>query len=80
MTAEPAVRLTSLLQIAVRVRDMDRAIAFYRDTLGVPFMFRAGNLAAFYLDGVRLMLDIPDPAMICIIRATRFGLLFFLQI
>ena len=60
MTAEPAVRLTSLLQIAVRVRDMDRAIAFYRDTLGVPFMFRAGNLAAFYLDGVRLMLDIPE--------------------
>lgn len=60
MTTERAVRLSNLLQIAVRVRDVDRAITFYRDTLGVPFLFRAGNLAFFDLDGVRLLLDIPE--------------------
>lgn len=60
MTAEPAVRLSSLLQIAVRVRDIDRAVAFYRDTLGAQFLLQAGNLAFFDLDGVRLLLDIPE--------------------
>jgi methylmalonyl-CoA/ethylmalonyl-CoA epimerase len=60
MSTEPAVRLSSLLQIAVRVRDIDRAVAFYRDVLSVPFLFQAGNLAFFDLDGVRLLLDIPE--------------------
>ena len=62
MTTEPAVRLSSLLQIAVRVHNVDRAVAFYRDVLGLPFLFRAGNLAFFDLDGVRLLLDIPEDA------------------
>ncbi len=49
-----------LLQIAMNVKDIDRAVAFYRDVLGLPFLFQAGNLAFFDLGGVRLMLDIPE--------------------
>jgi catechol 2,3-dioxygenase-like lactoylglutathione lyase family enzyme len=60
MTGNAPAGLSGLLQIAMRVKDVDRAVAFYRDTLGIPFLFRAGNLAFFDLDGVRLMLDLPE--------------------
>jgi methylmalonyl-CoA/ethylmalonyl-CoA epimerase len=49
--------LSRLTQIAMTVRDPARAVAFYRDTLGVPLLFQAPpDLAFFDLDGVRLML------------------------
>jgi methylmalonyl-CoA/ethylmalonyl-CoA epimerase len=42
-------------------RDLDRAIVFYRDTLGLRFLFRAPpRLAFFDCDGVRLLLDVPE--------------------
>jgi methylmalonyl-CoA/ethylmalonyl-CoA epimerase len=47
-------------QIAVPVGDIERAIAFYRDTLGMRFLFQAPpGLAFFDCAGVRLMLDAP---------------------
>ena len=56
----PALSLSRIGQIAVRVRDVDRAISFYRDVLGIPFLFRAGNLAFFDCAGVRLFLGVPE--------------------
>ncbi|WP_130619454.1 VOC family protein [Dyella amyloliquefaciens] len=48
-------------QIAVTVSDVDAALAFYRDILGLPFLFRpAPNLAFLDSDGVRLMLSTPQ--------------------
>ena len=45
-------------QIAVVCKDVARATAFYRDTLGLPFLFAAGpSLAFFDCGGVRLMLS-----------------------
>lgn len=32
--------------VAIRVRDMDRMVAFYRDTLGLPFIRQGGDPAA----------------------------------
>lgn len=50
-------------QIAVTVRDLDRAIAFYRDTLELPFLFQAPPAMAFFdCGGVRLMLTLPESA------------------
>ncbi len=50
--------LTSIGQIAVPVSDVDRAIAFYRDVLGMHFLFKAPpGLGFFDCDGVRLLLD-----------------------
>ena len=37
--------------------DPDRAERFYRDTLGLPLLFRFGNVVFFDCAGVRLMLD-----------------------
>jgi catechol 2,3-dioxygenase-like lactoylglutathione lyase family enzyme len=52
--------LTQIGQIAIIVTDVDRAIRFYRDTLGMRFLFQAGTLAFFDCGGVRLMLSIPE--------------------
>jgi predicted enzyme related to lactoylglutathione lyase len=53
--------LTRIKQVAVVVQDLDRAVRFYRDTLGMKFLFQAPpSLAFFDLSGVRLMLDKPS--------------------
>jgi methylmalonyl-CoA/ethylmalonyl-CoA epimerase len=63
MSTAPAVAINSIAQIAINVKEMTRAIAFYRDKLGLKFLFQAGeNLAFFECGGVRLMLDIPPEA------------------
>lgn len=55
--------LRQIGQIAVPVSDIERAILFYRDTLGMRFLFQAPpGLAFFDLSGVRLMLDGPAKA------------------
>jgi methylmalonyl-CoA/ethylmalonyl-CoA epimerase len=55
--------LSRLHQISMTAYDIDRATAFYRDTLGVPFLFQAPpGLAFFDLGGVRLMLSRPAPS------------------
>jgi methylmalonyl-CoA/ethylmalonyl-CoA epimerase len=47
----------SLGQIAIPCRDVERATSFYRDTLGLPFLFAAPpNLAFLMVGDVRLML------------------------
>lgn len=52
--------LSRLAQVAVYVRELDRAIAFYRDTLGVPFLFQAPPKMAFFdCGGVRLLIGEP---------------------
>jgi methylmalonyl-CoA/ethylmalonyl-CoA epimerase len=65
MTARPSASLglTQIGQIAVPVSDLERAIHFYRDTLGMRFLFQAPpGLGFFDLSGVRLMLDAPARA------------------
>jgi len=48
-------------QIAIAVKDLGKAVAFYRDILGLPFLFEAPpHLAFFDCGGVRLMLTLPD--------------------
>ena len=56
----PNAGLTEVGQIAVTVEDVERATAFYRDVLGVPFLFDAPGLAFFDLGGTRLMLSRPE--------------------
>ena len=50
-------------QIAVIVRDLERATAFYREKLGIKFLFSAPPQMAFFdCDGIRLMLGTPERA------------------
>ena len=59
----PSFALAQIGQIAVPVSDIERAIAFYRDTLGMRFLFQAApGLGFFDCAGVRLMLDAPARA------------------
>jgi predicted enzyme related to lactoylglutathione lyase len=54
--------LSRIHQLSMRAHDVDRAVGFYRDTLGLPFLFAAPpRLAFFDCAGVRLMLSTPDP-------------------
>lgn len=49
--------LERIRQISVVVHDVPRAVAYYRDVLGMRFLFDAGpDLAFFDCGGVRLML------------------------
>lgn len=53
--------LSTIGQIAVTVHDVERALAFYRDVLGLPHLFSAGpDLAFLDAGGVRLMLTTPQ--------------------
>ena len=53
--------LTQIGQIALNVQDLDRAVAFYRDTLGLRFLFQAPPKMAFFdCGGIRLMLGVPE--------------------
>ena len=54
------IGISRLGQIAVNAHDSGRATEFYRDVLGLPLLFTAGNLAFFDCAGVRLMLTPPE--------------------
>ena len=55
-----ALSLSRIGQIAIVVKDVERATAFYRDVLGMRFLFAYPGLAFFDCDGVRLMLSNPE--------------------
>ena len=53
--------ITRIGQIAINAHNVERATAFYRDQLGLKFLFAAGpRLAFFDCGGVRLMLTAPE--------------------
>jgi predicted enzyme related to lactoylglutathione lyase len=53
--------LSRIGQVSMNARDLDRAVEFYRDTLGIPFLFKPSpQLAFFDCSGVRLMLGIAE--------------------
>jgi catechol 2,3-dioxygenase-like lactoylglutathione lyase family enzyme len=58
-SAAQSLQLGPLGQIAMPVTNIDRAVAFYRDQLGLKLLFQLPNLAFFDCGGVRLMLDVP---------------------
>ncbi len=52
--------LSTIGQIAVPVQDLERAVGFYRDVLGLRFLFQAPpGLAFFDAGGVRLLIERP---------------------
>jgi methylmalonyl-CoA/ethylmalonyl-CoA epimerase len=52
--------LSSIGQIALTVTSLPRALEFYRDTLGLKFLFEAASMAFFDCGGVRLMLTVSE--------------------
>ena len=60
-TMAPGIGISRIGQIAINAHDVERAAAFYQDTLGLNLLFKAGpGLAFFDCGGVRLMLTRPE--------------------
>jgi methylmalonyl-CoA/ethylmalonyl-CoA epimerase len=49
--------LSTIGQIAITVTDVPRAIAFYKDTLGIKLLFQMPTMGFFDCGGVRLMIS-----------------------
>ena len=61
MTTTDAVSLSRIKQIAIPVHALDKAKAFYRDTLGMRHLFDAPPALSFFdCGGVQLMLAGPE--------------------
>ena len=60
MTGLSNTRLSTIGQIAMPVKDLSRAIEFYRDRLGMQFLFQARpGLAFFQCGSIRLLVEVP---------------------
>ena len=52
----------SVAQVLIPVEDFERGISFYRDVLGIPFLFSAPPQMAFFMCGtVRLLVGVMPP-------------------
>ena len=61
MNAQETISLGEIGQISVNAHDLERAVAFYKDTLGLKHLFSVPSRMAFFdCGGVRLMLAIPE--------------------
>lgn len=61
-TAAVPFGLSTIGQIAITVGEIDRAVAFYRDVLGMQLLFQMPNMGFFACDGVRLMISVAEKA------------------
>ncbi|HXI65824.1 MAG TPA: VOC family protein [Gemmatimonadales bacterium] len=60
-TATTQFSLSTIGQIFIRAKDLDRAVRFYRDTLGMAFLFQAPPQMAFFKCGdISVMLGVPE--------------------
>ncbi len=58
-----AEKISAIGQIAITVSDVGQALEFYRDILGLPFLFSPSPELAFLMAGdVRVMLSTPQGA------------------
>jgi methylmalonyl-CoA/ethylmalonyl-CoA epimerase len=61
MPNDNRLQLARIGQIGIRVLDVARASGFYRDVLGMEYLFSVADKMAFFdCDGVRLMLSLPE--------------------
>ncbi len=59
-------------QISVTVTDLARAVAFYRETLGLELLFKVPGLSFFMCGGVRIMITLPEEG-----KAPQNSVLYF---
>ncbi|MFJ8243206.1 VOC family protein [Bacillus tropicus] len=47
-------------QIGVPIKDLNRALDFYKEKLGLSLLFNTNSMAFFECNGLRLMLTLPE--------------------
>lgn len=52
--------ITKVGQVAVPVKDLARAVIFYKEQLGLQLLFQTDNMAFFECNGLRLLLSLPE--------------------
>ena len=52
--------LNQIGQIAIRVHDVDKAVGFYQNSLGMKLLFRVNRMAFFDCGGIRILLSLPE--------------------
>ena len=61
-------------QIAVNVENVERAVEFYKEVIGLPLLFETNGLAFFQCEDTRLLLSRPERknliilALCCILK------------
>jgi methylmalonyl-CoA/ethylmalonyl-CoA epimerase len=76
MTKERDMNLAdaTIGQLLIPIEDFDRGTAFYRDTLGLTFLFAAPPQMAFFMCGpVRLLVGVTPPGQ----KAQRGSAIYF---
>ena len=64
----------TIAQLMIPVDDLDRGVSFYRDVLGIPFLFAAPPQMAFFMCGsVRLLVGVMPAGQ----RAQRGSAVYF---
>jgi len=64
----------AVAQVMIPVDDFERGVAFYRDVLGIPFLFAAPPMMAFFQSGaVRLLVGVLPPGQ----KAQRGSAIYF---
>jgi predicted enzyme related to lactoylglutathione lyase len=63
-----------IAQLLIPIGDFDAGVAFYRDTLGIPFLFAAPPQMAFFnCGGIRLLVGVMPPGQ----EAQRGSVVYF---
>ncbi len=52
--------LKKIGQIGVPVKDINRAVSFYKDLLKLQLLFNTDTMAFFNCEGIRLLLSLPE--------------------
>ena len=60
MSSSDGLSLSEIGQVALTVHDLEEATAFYRDVLGIPFLFDVPGMSFFQCGDIRLMLGETD--------------------
>ncbi len=60
MSIQERLQISQVGQIAIPIQELERAVSFYRDVLGLTLLFQTPNLAFFQCGDVRLMLGLPE--------------------
>ena len=66
--------LTNIGQVSIPVKEIELAIEFYRDTLGMEYLFQVPNMAFFECEGIRILLAIPEDGD----SAQRASIIYFI--
>lgn len=59
MTFHP-FHIQGIGQVSIPVRQLDSAVSFYRDTLGLTLLFQVSGMAFFDCGGIRILVSVPE--------------------